>query len=93
MLLTVWISYEGSGGGAIIGWDYISLLEKHKPSIRWEENSEEHYFVYTSNNHKHAVFYPSLMSISTRLNEARNWGAALSIWEIGQGLDYFFDLL
>ncbi|KAM0938461.1 putative glycoside hydrolase family 18, catalytic domain, glycoside hydrolase superfamily [Dioscorea sansibarensis] len=83
----------GSGGGAITGWDYISLLEKHKPSIRWEEKSEEHYFVYTSNNHKHAVFYPSLMSISTRLNEARNWGAALSIWEIGQGLDYFFDLL
>lgn len=83
----------GSGGGAITGRDYIFLLEKHKPSIKWEEKSEEHYFIYTSNNQKHAVFYPSLMSISTRLNEAKKWGAALSIWEIGQGLDYFFDLL
>ncbi|KAH7651585.1 Glycoside hydrolase protein [Dioscorea alata] len=83
----------GSGSRAITGRDYIFLLEKHKPSITWEEKSEEHYFIYTSNNQKHAVFYPSLMSISTRLNEARKWGAALSIWEIGQGLDYFFDLL
>ncbi|OAY85599.1 chitinase domain-containing protein 1 [Ananas comosus] len=81
------------GGGAITGRDYISLLEKHKPKLQWEEKSSEHFFVYSLNNVKHAVFYPSLMSISLRLDEARAWGAGLSIWEIGQGLDYFFDLL
>ncbi|PIA49069.1 hypothetical protein AQUCO_01300129v1 [Aquilegia coerulea] len=85
---------EGSGGGAIIGRDYLSLLEKHKPILQWEEKSEEHMFVYSDNSRiKHAVFYPSLMSISIRLEEARAWGAGISIWEIGQGLDYFFDLL
>ncbi|XP_052194352.1 uncharacterized protein LOC127802541 [Diospyros lotus] len=85
---------EGSGGGAITGRDYLSLLEQHRPLIQWEKNSAEHFFVYTDNKHvKHAVFYPSLLSISMRLEEARSWGAGISIWEIGQGMDYFFDLL
>ncbi|PSS24211.1 Chitinase domain-containing protein [Actinidia chinensis var. chinensis] len=85
---------EGLGGGAITGRDYLALLEKHKPSLQWDENSAEHFFVYSDNqNIRHAVFYPTLMSISIRLQEARSWGAGLSIWEIGQGLDYFFDIM
>ncbi|RZC84851.1 hypothetical protein C5167_047634 [Papaver somniferum] len=82
------------GGGAIVGMEYLSLLEKYKPAVHWDEKSEEHMFMYTDNKGtKHTVFYPSLMSISKRLEEARQWGAGISIWEIGQGLDYFFDLL
>ncbi|KAJ8493143.1 hypothetical protein OPV22_014864 [Ensete ventricosum] len=84
---------EGSGGGAITGTDYISLLEKHRPVIHWDNTSAEHFFIYSHNNARHAVFYPSLLSLSMRLDEAQVWGAGLSIWEIGQGLDYFFDLL
>ncbi|KAJ9188243.1 hypothetical protein P3X46_003615 [Hevea brasiliensis] len=85
---------EGSGGGAIIGRDYLSLLEKHKPDLRWEEGSAEHFFLYVDDENKnHAVFYPSLTSVSLRLEEARIWGTGISIWEIGQGLDCFFDLL
>ncbi|GMI69582.1 hypothetical protein like AT4G01040 [Hibiscus trionum] len=86
---------EGSGGGgAILGRDYLSLLEKHMPVLQWEKNSGEHFFVYLDDDGvKHAVFYPSSMSIYMRLEEARFWGTGISIWEIGQGLDYFFDLL
>ncbi|XP_030965169.1 chitinase domain-containing protein 1 isoform X2 [Quercus lobata] len=85
---------EGLGGGAITGRDYLSLLEKHRPLLQWEKNSGEHLFFYSNDdNIKHAVFYPSLLSISMRLEEARSWGCGISIWEIGQGLDYFFDLL
>ncbi|KAK6920021.1 Glycoside hydrolase family 18, catalytic domain [Dillenia turbinata] len=81
-------------GGAIIGRDYLSLLAKHRPALQWEKRSGEHYFFYLDDeNIKHAVFYPSLMSISMRLEEAKSWGAGISIWEIGQGLDNFFDLL
>ncbi|OMP08598.1 Chitinase II [Corchorus olitorius] len=84
----------GSGGGAIIGRDYLSLLEKHKPIFQWERNSGEHLFFYSDDkDYRHAVFYPTLMSISLRLEEARSWGTGISIWEIGQGLDHFFDLL
>ncbi|XP_004512315.1 uncharacterized protein [Cicer arietinum] len=83
-----------SGGGAIIGRDYLALLEKHRPVLQWDKNSGEHVFFYTDDKDiKHAVFYPSLKSISLRLEEARSWECGISIWEIGQGLDYFFDLL
>ncbi|KAL2345895.1 hypothetical protein Fmac_007180 [Flemingia macrophylla] len=83
-----------AGGGAIIGRDYLALLEKHRPELQWDEKSGEHFFLYTDDKDiRHAVFYPSLKSISLRLEEARSWGCGISIWEIGQGLDYFFDLL
>lgn len=84
----------GLGGGPIIGREYLSLLEQHRPHLQWEKNSEEHFFLYNDNQDvKHVVFYPSLMSIATRLQEALSWDAGISIWEIGQGLEYFFDIL
>ncbi|KAL3517276.1 hypothetical protein ACH5RR_024178 [Cinchona calisaya] len=86
--------HSGGGGGPILGRDFLSLLEQHSPVLQWEKNSAEHFFLYSDNKHiKHVVFYPSLMSISVRLEEARLWGAGISVWEIGQGLDYFFDIL
>ncbi len=87
-VLVVW-----TGGGPIVGHQYVALLEKYKPSMTWDEGFEEHYFLYDGEDAKHVVFYPTLTSISARLNTANNVGAGISIWEIGQGLEYFFDLL
>ncbi|XP_021760336.1 chitinase domain-containing protein 1-like [Chenopodium quinoa] len=85
---------EGGGARAITGRDYLSLVDQYKPTMRWQKDFAEHFFVYSDDqHHEHAVFYPTLMSIAERLKEARSWGAGISIWEIGQGLDYFFDLL
>ncbi|CAO2835505.1 unnamed protein product [Amaranthus hypochondriacus] len=85
---------EGGDARAITGRDYLSLLDQYKPTIKWHNDFAEHFFLYTDDQHRqHAVFYPTLMSIEERVKEARSWGAGLSIWEIGQGLDYFYDLL
>eukprot|EP01102_Stenamoeba_stenopodia_P019428 TRINITY_DN7334_c0_g1_i2.p1 TRINITY_DN7334_c0_g1~~TRINITY_DN7334_c0_g1_i2.p1 ORF type:complete len:477 (+),score=118.08 TRINITY_DN7334_c0_g1_i2:28-1458(+) len=92
----------------LLGRDYIRLLERHKPKeIRWDDDSKEHSFIYFEDEQtgldpqgnplttriKHIVFYPSIRSIQVRLLDSFLFGAGISIWEIGQGLEFFYSLL
>ncbi|KAI8393935.1 glycoside hydrolase superfamily [Radiomyces spectabilis] len=67
--------------------------ENQMPVI-WDPVSEEHWFKYMINNHRSSmhIWMPSLTFIRQRLAIAKRYGIGVALWEIGQGLDYFYDL-
>ncbi|KAL5036611.1 hypothetical protein BDEG_24552 [Batrachochytrium dendrobatidis JEL423] len=78
----------------LVGSKYISLLKEKNVILQWDSQSHEHHFTYTDDaNHKHSVYYPTLKSFHDRLSLASNSGTGVAIWELGQGLDYFFDII
>jgi chitinase domain-containing protein 1 len=70
--------------------NYLNLLRKesHYP-ISWDQDSKEHRLVGTGG----ALWYPSLLSLLYRLQLAEETGVGIAIWELGQGLDQFVDIL
>jgi chitinase domain-containing protein 1 len=79
---------------AIIGPRYLKLLAAYKPTISWQQAHHEHFFTYKRTpEEERLVYYPTLKSLYDRISLARDLGVGISVWEIGQGLDYFFDLL
>ncbi|KAG5684410.1 hypothetical protein PVAND_013644 [Polypedilum vanderplanki] len=85
--------FTPNGGEAVLGSAYLNLLKYYKGRLKYDEKDQEHYFEVKTNSGKHFVFYPTLYSIQLRIDLARELSTGLSIWEIGQGLDYFYDLL
>ena len=76
------------------GNSFVDLLKDATDAkFSWDPRTEESFSEFRVKGKKHTVFYPSLSSIQSRLHLAKELGAGISIWEIGQGLDYFYDLL
>ncbi|KRT83692.1 glycoside hydrolase, partial [Oryctes borbonicus] len=73
--------YTPSGGGAIIGNDYIKLLKLHKNKLEKDEKSGEHFFEIKQDDGKHVIFYPTLHSINERIKLINELETGVSVWE------------
>ncbi|CAH0725683.1 unnamed protein product, partial [Brenthis ino] len=88
-------SYTANGGGPIVGMEYIELLKNAKANqvLSYNNNTAENYVEIRTSQGTKKIFFPTLYSIQKRLDLAREYGTGVAIWELGQGLDYFYDLL
>jgi len=90
--------FEETGkGDAVLGKHLVDALGglETKPRAVWLSSPiAEHTVNYTTaDGVEHSVFYPSPASIKARLDVATMYGTGASIWEAGQGLACFWDLL
>jgi len=76
---------------AVLGQQFIQMISDDW-KYNYDSKSGEHIFVKENDKTTELVWYPTLHSINQRIELAESLGTGLSIWELGQGLDYFFDL-
>ena len=89
-------AHEGdeSASTPIDGEAYLSLLRTHRPPrLDWHAEAAEHVFTYVRDDWRHSVYYPSLKSLAERLGMMRGLGVGVALYELGTGLDFFWDLL
>ena len=85
---------KGGGGTTIVGNDYLfKVFAGKNVEFQWDPVAKEHRVQLDYRNQAYTLHYPSLMSLHLRLELARQLGVGVAIWEIGDGLNYFFDLL
>ncbi|CEJ02598.1 hypothetical protein RMCBS344292_16598 [Rhizopus microsporus] len=63
--------------------------------LNWDKTSQEAWFMDIDEEgiEQGVIWLPTLRSIRNRLRLAEDYGVGVALWEVGQGLDYFYDLL
>ena len=88
--------FEGPQGvEAVIGDQMVELMKKEGDDWQWEWDKEsmEHVLVHKEDATKR-IFYPTLNSVAMRIEMVSiETKFGISIWELGQGMEYFTDLL
>lgn len=75
----------------IIGTQFLELLEDNtEQKLTYDYSNKEHAFQTTTGCY---VLYPTLKFLQERLKISEKSSSGIAIWELGQGLEYFIDLL
>ncbi|CAI5456745.1 unnamed protein product [Caenorhabditis angaria] len=68
---------------------FLEALRPESSQYTFDNSVMEHKLV----TPKSTIYYPSLSSLELRINLAHRMEAGIAIWDYGQGLDYFTNLL
>lgn len=88
--------YGYDNADPITGSTYIETLQDNEISkIRWDAKAHECHHTYSAvkTGSHHVVFYPCLQFLQDRLMLYEEHNVGVAIWELGQGLEFFYDLL
>ncbi|CAB1097870.1 unnamed protein product [Ectocarpus sp. CCAP 1310/34] len=92
--------YGYDNGRAITSGDVVSLLTGGKvlpAGLEWDSEWKEHILSYRERRaegmQEHVATFPTLAFIQERIDLASELGVGLALWELGQGMPYWFDLL
>ncbi|CAN0548559.1 unnamed protein product, partial [Ectocarpus sp. 12 AP-2014] len=92
--------YGYDNGRAITSGDVVSLLTGGNAlpaGLEWDSEWREHILSYRERRaegiQEHVATFPTLAFIQERIDLASELGVGLALWELGQGMPYWFDLL
>lgn len=83
--------YSNGQGKAIIGKEFIEIIEGQARDV-WDEQGKEHKFLYNDHGKECVMYYPTIDMLAERLKFAEKYGMGVAIWELGQGLEHFFNI-
>lgn len=79
---------------AVVGPQFLELLARYRPRLQWDKGAEEHFVQYRPRGGAvRTVYFPTPASVQRRLDLAASLGTGVGFWEVGQGLESFYDLL
>ena len=85
---------NGSGREYVVGQQFIDTLTEYKVTPYFLKEYQETVYFYKKDKASHTLYYPSLSDLNTRFQKIISYGfAGFGIWELAQGLPFFFDLL
>jgi chitinase domain-containing protein 1 len=87
--------YGPGGGQAIIGHQFVDILRAQRGRITttWNDRAKEHFMQFEVSGIQNTMYYPTERSVAARVELAKSLNVGLSLWELGQGLEHFYDLL
>jgi chitinase domain-containing protein 1 len=69
-------------------------LSEYRTTITWNPDTQEHTITWRDDDdEEHVLYYPTVASLQARVEKFGEVGVGMAVMELGDGLDYFLDVL